>query len=99
MNCCELFESREPGELSNSFESLESREPRKVVQSVWRESCVSSREPCDLCESCESCGLCERCERHLPKTVRAGTDSLLIQKDTCERMTVMMQGMYVWIMK
>lgn len=28
-----------------------------------------------------------------PKTVRAGTDSLLIQKETWARMTVMMQGM------
>lgn len=35
----------------------------------------------------------------IPKTVLAGTDSLLIQKDTWERMTVMMHGVYIWIMK
>ena len=34
-----------------------------------------------------------------PKTVLAGTDSRLSQKDTCERMTVMIQGRYVWITK
>jgi len=34
-----------------------------------------------------------------PKTVLAGTDSLLSQKDTWERMTVMKHGMYVWITK
>lgn len=34
-----------------------------------------------------------------PKTVLAGTDSLLSQKDTWDRMTVMMQGRYVWITK
>lgn len=31
-------------------------------------------------------------EWSIPKTVLAGTDSLLIQKDTWERMTVIMQG-------
>lgn len=30
--------------------------------------------------------------QHLPKTVRAGTDSLLSQKDTCDKMTVMIHG-------
>lgn len=39
------------------------------------------------------------CEDYIPKTVRAGTDSLFIQKDTWERITVIMQGIYVWIMK
>ncbi len=29
----------------------------------------------------------------LPNTVRAGTDSLFIQKETWAKMTVMMQGM------
>lgn len=29
---------------------------------------------------------------HLPKTVLAGTDSLLSQKETCERITVIMHG-------
>lgn len=38
-------------------------------------------------------------ERNIPKTVRAGTDSLLIQNDTWERMTVIMQGVYICIMK
>lgn len=36
---------------------------------------------------------------HSPNTVLAGTDSLLSQNDTWERMTVMMQGRYVWITK
>lgn len=39
------------------------------------------------------------CEVYIPKTVRAGTDSLFIQKDTWDRITVIMQGIYVWIMK
>lgn len=39
------------------------------------------------------------CEVYIPNTVRAGTDSLFIQKDTWERITVIMQGIYVWIMK
>lgn len=34
-----------------------------------------------------------------PKTVRAGTDSRLSQKDTWDSMTVMMHGRYVWITK
>lgn len=38
-------------------------------------------------------------ERDSPKTVLAGTDSLLSQNETWERMTVMMQGRYVWITK
>jgi len=29
----------------------------------------------------------------VPATVRAGTDSLLIQKDTCDSTTTMMSGM------
>lgn len=29
---------------------------------------------------------------YLPKTVLAGTDSLLSQKETCERITVIMHG-------
>lgn len=37
--------------------------------------------------------------RHLPNTVLAGTDSLFNQKDTWERMTVMMHGRYVWMTK
>ena len=37
--------------------------------------------------------------RSLPNTVLAGTDSLFNQKDTWERMTVMMHGRYVWITK
>lgn len=34
-----------------------------------------------------------------PKAVLAGVASFLIQKDTQERTTVRMQGMYVWIVK
>lgn len=34
-----------------------------------------------------------------PKTVLAGTDSRLSQKETWDRITVMMQGRYVWITK
>lgn len=34
-----------------------------------------------------------------PNTVLAGTDSLFNQNDTCERMTVMMHGRYVWMTK
>lgn len=34
-----------------------------------------------------------------PNTVRAGTDSRLSQKETWDRMTVMKQGMYVWMTK
>lgn len=37
----------------------------------------------------------ELCCVDLPKTVRAGTDSLFIQKDTWDRITVIMQGIYV----
>lgn len=36
---------------------------------------------------------------HPPKTVRAGTDSRFSQKETWDRMTVIMQGRYVWITK
>lgn len=38
-------------------------------------------------------------QTHLPNTVLAGTDSLFNQKDTWERMTVMMHGRYVWMTK
>lgn len=38
-------------------------------------------------------------ETNLPNTVLAGTDSLFNQKDTWERMTVMMHGRYVWMTK
>lgn len=38
-------------------------------------------------------------EEDIPKIILAGTDSLFIQKDTWERITVMMHGMYVWIIK
>lgn len=38
-------------------------------------------------------------KRHLPNTVLAGTDSLLSQKDTWERITVIIHGKYVWITK
>lgn len=35
----------------------------------------------------------------VPKAVLAGVASFLIQKDTQERTTVRMQGMYVWMVK
>lgn len=38
-------------------------------------------------------------QTHSPNTVLAGTDSLFNQKDTWERMTVMMHGRYVWMTK
>jgi hypothetical protein len=34
-----------------------------------------------------------------PKDVLAGTASLLIQKDTQDRTTISVQGMYVWMVK
>lgn len=34
-----------------------------------------------------------------PKTVLAGTDSLFSQNDTCDKITVIMQGRYVWMTK
>lgn len=36
---------------------------------------------------------------HSPKTVLAGTDSLFSQNDTWDRITVMKQGIYVWMTK
>ena len=35
--------------------------------------------------------------RVIPATVRAGTDSLLIQKETCDSTTTMINGTYVWM--
>lgn len=37
--------------------------------------------------------------KHSPNTVLAGTDSLFSQKDTWERITVMIHGKYVWMTK
>lgn len=41
----------------------------------------------------------KRIINNLPNAVLAGVASFLIQKDTQERTTVNIQGMYVWIVK
>lgn len=43
--------------------------------------------------------MCWKKVRYSPKTVLAGTDSLFSQNDTCDKITVMMQGRYVWMTK